>query len=190
MSYNFSAQENGRVKILKTELDGCFELQSVIHSDNRGRFVKMFQKSDLQSVGMGCDFKESYYSVSEKDVLRGFHFQMPPAAHSKMIYCTAGVIWDVVLDIRKSSKTYGKCFSSELSAEKGNGVFVSEGFAHGFLSLSPVATVLYFVTSEYDAKCDAGILWNSANISWPIKSPIISARDAGFVSWSKFHSPF
>jgi dTDP-4-dehydrorhamnose 3,5-epimerase len=178
------------MRIEETDLAGCFDLHPVIHEDCRGRFVKMFQKSGWQSKQMECDFKESYYSISRKNVLRGLHFQIPPMAHSKMIYCVDGVIWDVVLDIRKNSATYGLSHGVELSSNRGNGVYVSEGFAHGFLTLSDVATVLYFVTSEYDAARDTGVLWNSANIKWPNELPAISERDSGFVPLSEFHSPF
>jgi dTDP-4-dehydrorhamnose 3,5-epimerase len=178
------------MRIIETELDGCFDLQPMIHKDQRGRFVKMFQHSQLHSLKVGCDFMESYYSVSRKNVLRGLHFQLPPGAHSKMVYCIDGAIWDVVLDVRKDSKTFGRYHATELSLEEGNGVFVREGFAHGFLTLSNSATVLYFVTSEYDVKCDSGILWNSAGIAWPVEYPIVSSRDSGFVPMSEFQSPF
>jgi len=178
------------MRIVGTSLIDCFELLPAIHEDRRGRFVKVFQKSELQSTGMDCCFSESYYTVSRKDVLRGLHFQIPPAACSKIVYCVHGAVWDVVLDIRKSSKTYGRYHSVELSAHKGNGVIVAAGFAHGFLALSRGATVLYLVTAEYDATCDAGILWNSAGIKWPVESPTISPRDAGFVSFQEFRTPF
>ena len=153
-------------------------------------FLKMVQVSEFQRLGIPCDFKEVYCSVSKQNVIRGLHFQTPPYDHEKLVYCVSGRVLDVVLDLRTSSATYGHHYAVELSGDNASAIFVARGFAHGFLSLSENAIVVYHVTSEYSRDHDSGILWNSANISWPCHNPILSDRDSGFAPFNVFSSPF
>lgn len=177
--------------ILKeTFLNGCYEIETIVRNDSRGKFVKTFHVDSFNKFGLECDFKESYYSTSMKNVLRGLHFQLPPSDHAKLVYSIDGEVMDVILDLRINSKTYGKFCIVELSSEKSNMVYIPRGMAHGFYVRSEQATLVYNVTSVYDEKNDSGILWNSVDIPWPNNKPLLSDRDKSFVRFDKFVSPF
>lgn len=166
--------------IKKTILSGVFEITCSKFNDERGVFVKTFHQDIFKENGLEYDFKESYYSVSKKDVLRGMHFQRPPQSHAKLVYVTDGEILDVVLDIQKNSPTFGKYFSTILSSENAVSLYIGKGFAHGFLTLSASATVVYSTSSVYSQKHDAGVKWDGFGYQWPVKNPIISNRDDDF----------
>ena len=176
--------------LIKTQIDGCFELQASILDDARGRFVKIFNESEFESVELETVFKEQYYSVSKKNVIRGMHFQLPPFDHVKLVSCLRGTVFDVVIDLRVGSPTYGKSETFELSADKANSIYIPKGMAHGFCSLSDEAILVYNVSTEYAPEYDSGILWNSIDISWPIQDAILSVRDHAFIPFDKFVSPF
>lgn len=178
------------MEIKKTKIPGCYEILPKILKDERGHFVKTFQKDIFQKSGLETDFVEEYYSVSRKCVLRGLHFQVPPADLVKVVYCVAGQVLDAVVDLRVGSPTYGQHQIFEMSSEKANMVYIPRGLAHGFYVLSDSAIMLYKVTSLYSSEHDAGILWNSVGIQWSDQAPIISKRDSGFPSLSNFVSPF
>ena len=166
------------MKINATKLDGVFEIENKIFEDQRGLFVKTFHTDCFHKAGLEADFKESYYSVSRKGVLRGMHFQLPPHDHAKLVYVTEGEILDVALDIRKDSKTYGEWYSTILSSNYGKSIYIEKGFAHGFLALSETATVVYNTTTVHAPEFDAGIRWDSFGFDWECKSiSIISNRD-------------
>ncbi len=163
--------------IKETAIPGCYELTPRILSDERGVFVKTFHEGIFKEHGLTTDWREEYYSVSRRGVLRGLHFQLPPHDHDKLVYCTAGVVLDAVADLRKGSPAYGGHVMLELSAEKGNMLYIPRGLAHGFYVKSEAATMMYKVSSVYAPEHDAGILWNSAGIPWPDENPILSDRD-------------
>lgn len=173
-----------------TNLEGCFELFSAIRKDNRGCFVKTFHEEEFQKINFPLKYKEEYYSVSYKGVLRGLHFQLPPAEHEKIVYCPSGRVLDAVVDLRKNSATYGKYALIELSAEKGNMLYIPKGMAHGFYTCSDQAIMMYKVTSLYSPEKDSGILWDSAGIPWPDMDPVLSVRDKTFSTLDNFNSPF
>ena len=152
--------------------------------------MKTFHNSTFKSLAVAADFKEEYYSVSRKGVIRGMHFQTPPAAHYKLVYCTAGAIFDVVADLRKGSPTYGKHAHFELSADNGHMLYIPTGFAHGFCALEENSVMMYRVSSEYSQPHDSGIRWNSLGIDWPTNMPIISERDQALCGLEGFGSPF
>lgn len=176
--------------ISKSAIDGCFEIKPKIMKDSRGKFVKTFHRTYFEQNSLQTEFDEQYYSVSRKNVIRGMHFQKPPADHVKLVYCTSGEVFDVVLDIRHGSRTYGKTAFFELTAEKGNCVYIPRGMAHGFCVRSDEATMIYNVSSTYSELHDCGILWNSIGISWPTSDPIVSGRDGNFLELTKFSTPF
>ena len=118
------------------------------------------------------------------------HFQYPPYDHNKLVYVSQGSIVDVVVDLRKNSDSYLKVFSVELSSKNNLGIYIPKGFAHGFKTLEDNSIVTYFVDSVYNKKNDNGLLYNSINYDWNLKSPIISKRDLSLVSLEKFESPF
>jgi dTDP-4-dehydrorhamnose 3,5-epimerase len=164
-------------ELKSTAIEGCFEIMSHIHSDVRGRFVKTFHADWFESHRLRTDFVEHYYSVSRRRVLRGLHFQLPPAQHAKLVYCTDGAVMDAVVDIRPRSATFGKHILRELGAGSANMLYLAEGLAHGFYVLTESATLMYSVTSAYAPECDAGIRWDSVGIEWPDVAPIVSERD-------------
>ncbi|MCF2584141.1 dTDP-4-dehydrorhamnose 3,5-epimerase [Mitsuokella multacida] len=181
---------NKLIQKLETTIPGCYELQPIIHKDARGCFVKFFHQTTFLEIGLPTDYKEEYYSISTKGVVRGLHFQIPPYDQDKIVFCPEGKVMDVAVDIRAGSPTYGKYYSFILDSNKGNMAFLPKGLAHGFCVLSESALMLYKVTSEYAPMYDMGILWNSAGIPWPVKKPILSRRDQDFVTLSQFESPF
>lgn len=175
---------------IETPLEGCFEIQAKVRSDNRGLFIKTFHEDSFQQLGLSTNFKEMFCTTSAKNVLRGLHFQIPPYDHAKLVYCAFGKVMDVALDIRKNSPTYGKYHVLELDAEKGNMSYLSKGFAHGFLTLSDKAVIIYNLTSIYSPEHDKGILYNSCGIDWKISCPILSERDKKHPRFEEFKSPF
>jgi dTDP-4-dehydrorhamnose 3,5-epimerase len=178
------------VKLIATKLPGCYVIQPRVLADTRGCFVKTFQQDCFAEHGLATAFAEMYYSTSNQRVLRGLHFQLPPHAHAKLVYCTAGEVWDVALDLRRGSPTFGKHWSLVLSSTDANMLYLPAGLAHGFYTLSETATMVYCVTTGYSPMHDQGILWDSAGIDWPNQKPVLSERDQEFLTWRDFVSPF
>lgn len=168
------------MKINKTSLDGVYEIENDIIRDDRGIFIKTFHYDVFENKGLEKNFKESFYSVSKKNVIRGMHYQIPPHDHAKLVYVVSGKILDVVVDIRDGSETYGKYFSTRLSAENGKSLYMAKGFAHGFLTLSDHATVVYMTTTVHNPESDSGISWDSFGLDWGCSAPILSSRDLSF----------
>jgi dTDP-4-dehydrorhamnose 3,5-epimerase len=171
-------------------LDGAFLITLPCFKDNRGVFNKTYQKHLFDKAGIDFQLKESYFSLSKKDVIRGMHFQTPPHQHSKIVYCPSGGILDVILDLRKESVTYGRFYSTILSDENNKAYFIPEGFAHGFKALTENAMTYYLVGSEHDKNHDAGVRYDSFGMDWDCVKPVISERDNSFVALSSFDSPF
>jgi dTDP-4-dehydrorhamnose 3,5-epimerase len=171
-------------------LSGAFLITLPAPADNRGLFVKTFHETTLAKAGIQFTLRESYFSVSRKDVIRGMHFQTPPHQHSKIVFCPQGAILDVIVDLRKASPTYGQHFATELSADNHKAYFIPEGFAHGFRSLTEDAMTYYLVSSEYYQPCDTGIRFDTIGFDWSIAAPIVSLRDQSFGALSAFDSPF
>ena len=179
-----------QMNIVPTILPGCYELQPKIFSDARGKFVKVFHEEIFSSYQLEVKFREEYYSISHQGVLRGMHFQTPPYEHTKLVYCPLGKVMDVVVDLRVGSPTYGKFASFELSEQKANIIYIPPGLAHGFYVQSETAILIYKVSTVYNPEHDTGIFWNSLEIPWPDRQPIVSVRDSQFVSFVDFVSPF
>ena len=165
------------MQIISTNMDGLFEIKNKVFQDFRGEFIKTFHFGTFVEKGLECDFKESFYSVSNKNVLRGMHFQKPPHDHAKLVYVVTGEILDVAVDIRKDSETFGCYYATNLSYDNAKSLYMSKGFAHGFLTLSDTATVVYMTTSVHNPESDSGIRWDCFNYDWPISNPIVSIRD-------------
>jgi dTDP-4-dehydrorhamnose 3,5-epimerase len=178
------------LKIISTKIPGCFELLPKLQYDARGVFVKTFHAPTFKKFGLATSFKEQYYSISKKNVIRGLHFQTPPYDHAKLIYCTNGEVIDVALDLRIGSPYYGKHISIILNAKKCNMIYIPSGFAHGFCSLSNTSTLVYNTTTVYDSNKDTGVRWDTAGISWPIKKPNLSNKDLQLQDFKNFNSPF
>ena len=172
-----------------TEIKDVFVIDNFHSEDIRGTFVKTYSSEKLATTGFDGIFRESYYSRSLKNVIRGMHFQIPPHDHEKLVYVTEGTIMDVVLDLRRNSNTFGRSVSVKLT-EFGRSVFIPKGCAHGFLTLSDTATVVYMVSSVYNQSSDSGVLWNSFGFDWQVISPVLSERDKAFQAFTHFESPF
>jgi dTDP-4-dehydrorhamnose 3,5-epimerase len=152
-----------------------------ILSDERGLFSETYKRSEFESQGIIYDFVQDNHSRStSKGTLRGLHFQKEPAAQGKLIRCVQGEIFDVAVDIRKGSPTYARWVSATLSAENHAMIWIPPGFAHGALTTSEVAEVIYKVTAEYSPSRDRSVRWNdpAIGIKWPVANPTLSKRDA------------
>lgn len=178
------------MKFTKTDLDWVFEVDFDKFEDERGSFIKTFHYNTFTEIWLKDDFKESFYSISKKDVIRGLHFQLPPYHHDKFVYPIDWEIKDVILDLRKWSKNYWKYTSLILSKEKNNGIFIPKWFAHGFLTLSDSATLIYMDTTIFDKESDSGIRRDSIWFNRWIQNPIISEKDKNLIDFKKFTSPF
>lgn len=178
------------MNIIETKLQGLYIIKPKIFKDKRGEFVKTFSENNFSNIEKNIKFKEHFFSISNKNVLRGMHFQNPPEDHAKLVFVTRGSILDAVLDIRKKSPTYGKYFSIKLSEKNYKIIYIPRGFAHGFLSLEDKTCVNYLQTSVHSPEHDKGVKYNSFKMDWGIKNPIISERDNGFPSLRNLKSLF
>lgn len=178
------------MNVTSADMPGVYEIHPDHRKDSRGCFVKTFHKHLFAAHGLEVNWAEQYYSVSRKGVLRGLHFQLPPHDHAKMVYCVRGSVFDVVVDLRRGSPTYGKHVTFELSPDDANLVYIPHGCAHGFQVMSKEAILVYNVTTVYAAEHDAGIRWDSARVEWPLPNPILSPRDRSLPGLSEFKSPF
>lgn len=178
------------MKIEKTEFEDLLIIHNILLTDERGSFIKLFNYDFFINKNLNTDFKEFYYSISKKNVLRGMHFQVPPFQHAKLVYVSCGKILDVVVDLRKTSATYNKYFAIELDNVNGRLLYIPVGFAHGFLALENETIVNYAQTSCYSKEHDTGVLFNSFGLKWSVDNPIISNRDLSFIDLKNFRSPF
>jgi dTDP-4-dehydrorhamnose 3,5-epimerase len=178
------------VEIEQTGLPGCVVVRPRAVADARGNFVKTFHAGDFGRLGLRCDWREEFYSSSVQGVVRGMHFQTPPADHAKLVYCVRGEVLDVVVDLRAGSPTYGEHRSFGLSENNHAGLYIPSGLAHGFVSVSALSTMLYKVTSVHSPEHDAGIAWNSFGFEWPVAEPMMSDRDRRHPPLRKFETPF
>lgn len=178
------------MNISETELKGVYIITPPIYSDNRGQFIKTFHIDTLKDARIDMIVRESFYSISHKNVIRGMHFQTPPQDHSKIVYCPAGAIRDVVLDIRRNSPTYGKTISIELTPENGKVIYIPSGFAHGFLSLKDNSITTYLQSTVRSPEHEGGIRSDSFGFDWGIPGPILSSRDQSFPALSDYISVF
>jgi dTDP-4-dehydrorhamnose 3,5-epimerase len=177
-------------ELIPTGIEGCYQIQPRLFEDQRGRFVKLFHAEFFREHGLETTYEEEYYSVSPARVIRGLHFQVPPKAHVKLVSCIQGTILDVVCDLRRDSKTFGKVSALELSSKQGNMLYVPEGLAHGFYVLSEKAIFVSMNSKKFAPECDRGIRWDSIPFDWPDQDPVVSDKDRNMISLEEFESPF
>lgn len=177
------------MELLKELLPGCFLLKSKRIEDQRGFFVKTYQKNLYEALGLQVEVQEEFYSMSHKNVIRGMHFQLPPYAHDKLVHCICGEVLDVLVDLR-AGPGYGCVASAKLSGENGCLVFIPKGVAHGFSTLTDKALMLYKTSTVHVPEFDCGIRWDSIGLDWGVSFPIISDRDGQHAVLSDFKSPF
>jgi dTDP-4-dehydrorhamnose 3,5-epimerase len=165
------------MKKTKTEFEGLIIIEQDVFSDSRGSFSRVYNKKEFEEIGVNCDFLEDNLSISQKGVLRGLHFQKKPFELAKLVYVSFGKVLDVVVDLRKSSKTYGKYFSVELVP--GKMLFVPEGFCHGFLCLEDETILNYKYSNVYNKEHEVGVSWNDKdlNIDWQLSKYGISEEE-------------
>lgn len=159
----------GQFKFISTGIEGLTVIEPEKFGDNRGYFMETWNLKDFKAAGLPMNFVQDNESKSKKGVLRGLHFQKKNP-QGKLVRVTSGKVYDVGVDLRINSPTYGKSYGITLSAEKSNMFYIAEGFAHGFLVLSETATFSYKCTRFYDPSDEGGLLWNDSNleIDWPI----------------------
>ena len=164
------------------------------HGDHRGFFAETYSRRKYSALGIDVEFVQDNHSLSrEVGTLRGLHFQSPPHAQAKLVRCGRGAIFDVAVDIRQGSPTYGQWKGYELTAENGNQLYVPVGFAHGFVTLEPDSEIVYKCSDYYAPETEGTILWNDPDISieWPTNTaPILSDKDAVAPLLSELESPF
>lgn len=167
-------------ELLETRLPGLVLLEPRIHGDSRGFLVETFRREEWMAAGIDCEFVQSNHSRSSRGVLRGMHFQREPG-QAKLVRCARGRIFDVAVDIRSGSATFGQWEGHELDDQSHRQLFVPAGFAHGFCVLSEAADVIYNLSSYYDPETEAGFAWDDPDvgIDWPVAEPQVSERDAG-----------
>lgn len=179
----------------ETGLPGVLVVEPTRHGDERGFFSEVYKRSAFEAAGVMVDWVQDNHSYSTaRDVVRGLHFQGPPAAQAKLVRVARGAILDVAVDIRRGSPTYGRAESVELSAENWRQLFVPAGFAHGFCTLTPETEVLYKVSAEYAPESEGGLLWNDPELAipWPVDTDTaqLSPRDRGWPPLRILDSPF
>ena len=170
MPFEFERQRIKDVILIKPKVFG----------DNRGFFLESYKKSDFYANGIEIEFNQDNHSKSSAKVLRGLHYQAKPYGQAKLVRCSKGRIYDIAVDIRPSSETFGQYVKVELSEENKHMLFIPEGFAHGFVVLSDEAELLYKASGEYNPSADRGIIWNdkTIGINWEIDfEPILSEKD-------------
>jgi len=166
------------VKASETRLEGVLLIEPTVHLDSRGRFFESFRKDKYLAMGIKDEFVQENQSLSSKNVLRGLHYRVDPE-QAKLVRVVKGEVFDVVVDIRKDSPTFGNWQGFNLSDANGLQLYVPVGFAHGFCVLSDEAEFLYKVTQYYSAEKEKGIMWNDPDIGidWPVSDPILSDKD-------------
>jgi dTDP-4-dehydrorhamnose 3,5-epimerase len=182
------------MQIETTHLPGVLIITPRVFPDPRGFFFESYNQESFRAQGMDTVFVQDNHSKSIQGTLRGLHFQLPPAAQVKLVRVVRGTIWDVAVDIRAGSPTFGQWCGVELSAENFRQLYLPVGYAHGFCVLSAEAEVLYKTSQVYSPAHERGILWNdpTLNVAWPISEPLLSDRDrrsttlAGYLAGTPF----
>lgn len=180
------------MQIEDTPLPGVKLLTPARFGDARGFFSESYSRQVLAEHGITLDFVQDNHSLSAQvGTVRGLHFQAPPHAQDKLVRCGRGRLFDVAVDVRRGSPTYGQWFGAELSFENGKQLLVPAGFLHGFVTREPDTEIVYKCSDYYAPECDGAVHWDSCGIDWGFEGdPVISAKDAAAVRLADFDSPF
>jgi len=168
------------MEFIKTDIDGLILIKPKVHNDSRGFFLESYSAPLFAAAGIGCVFVQDNHSKSVvRGVLRGLHFQRPPFEQSKLVRAVKGSVFDVAVDLRRGSPTFGRWRGFELSERNFNMLFIPKGFAHGFCTLEENTEIMYKVDNPYSPAHDAGIIWNDPDIGvdWPVSEPVLSEKD-------------
>jgi len=172
------------MKFKETKLKGLYIIEPEIHFDDRGYFARIFCKQELSKTGIDFNIVQANRSLNKKQgTIRGMHFQKPPKVEDKIIQCIKGKIYDVAIDLRQDSPTYGEWVAEKLSEENKKMFLIPKGFAHGFQTLTDNCEILYFMSEFYSPQYESGVRWDDPffNIKWPIKDPILSEKDKNWL---------
>ncbi|MDO8999733.1 MAG: dTDP-4-dehydrorhamnose 3,5-epimerase [Bacteroidota bacterium] len=180
------------MEVIETNLKGLMVLKPKVFEDDRGYFFESYNKNLFIQAGLNLEFVQDNQSLSQKGVLRGLHFQNPPHAQGKLVRVITGSVLDVVVDIRKDSKTYGEWYSLELTEKNKWMMYVPPGFAHGFLTLENNTIFSYKCTNFYNKAAEDCLLWNDKdlNIIWNFEKPVLSPKDMEGKTFKSFVSNF
>ncbi len=181
------------MNFLKTEFPGLLILEPKVFKDSRGFFLETYSRRIFDVNGLAYDFVQDNHARSnQKGVIRGLHFQRPPAAQTKLVRVTKGSVYDVVVDMRVGSPTYGKWFGTVLSAANFKELLVPRGFAHAYQCLEDATEFQYKVDAFYAPECDCGLRWDDPDlaIDWPIRDAILADRDRAWPALAEIDSPF
>lgn len=178
--------------IQQTDLPGVVILTPARHGDARGFFSESWNRARLAEHGIEVDFVQDNHSLSEKaGTLRGLHYQAPPHAQAKLVRCGRGALFDVAVDIRRGSPTYGRWTGHELSFENGRQLLIPAGFLHGFVTRAPMTEIVYKCSDYYAPHADGAVRWDSCGIDWGLDGdPILSPKDAAAPAFDAFDTPF
>jgi len=170
------------MKIFPTSLPGVLIIEPRVFKDERGFFMETYHQKRYEDAGIEVRFVQDNLSYSSQGVLRGLHYQYPHA-QAKLVEAIRGEVFDVAVDIRRGSPSFGQWTSANLSGENRRQIFVPEGFAHGFCVLSKTAVVIYKCSDFYAPECEGGVLWSDPDlgIKWPVKHPLVSDKDMGYL---------
>lgn len=176
----------------QTTLPGATLITPAVFGDSRGFFLESYSRREFAKHGIDTEFVQDNHSRSVRGVLRGLHFQTPPHAQAKLVRCVRGEIWDVIVDIRIGSPTYGAWEGFTLSEENKRMLFVPRGFAHGFITVSDIAEVVYKADNYYAPLSEGGVAWNDPvlNVRWPLTQPSLSSKDTLLGPLCDLRSPF
>ena len=179
------------MEIFYTMIELCL-LTPTRHGDHRGYFGETYSRRRYEELGITSEFVQDNHSLSRAiGTLRGLHFQAPPHAQGKLVRCGRGAIFDIAVDIRRGSPTYGEWEGYELTAENGHQLYVPVGFAHGFMTLEADSEIVYKCTDYYAPETEGAVLWNSCGIEWPLfVDPTLSDKDQEAPPLADFDSPF
>lgn len=182
------------MKVEQTGLPGVVLVEPRRFGDSRGFFAETYNASAYRDAGIECEFMQDNHSLSDRvGTVRGLHFQTPPAAQAKLVRCGRGAIFDVAVDIRVGSPTFGKWVGYELSADNGLQLFIPAGFAHGFMTLRPSSEIVYKCSDYYAPQNEGSVRWDDPDlgIEWPqVEEPVLSEKDASAPNLSQIKSPF
>lgn len=183
------------MQVTQTKLSGVLILEPRRFGDDRGWFSEVYNRDTLAKHGVTLEFVQDNHSMSaDVGTVRGLHYQSPPHAQDKLVRCGAGVVWDVAVDVRVGSPTYGDWIGVELSAENGKQLLIPAGFLHGFSTRAPHSELLYKCSDVYAPECDGSVLWNDPDlgIDWGVDADaaILSDKDRNAVTFAEFQSPF
>jgi len=181
------------VRVMPTEFPGLLLLMPKVFRDERGFFIESYNEKTFTDLGLSYHFVQDNHARSEvPGTLRGLHFQTPPKAQTKLVRVTRGAVYDVAVDLRLGSPSYGKWYAVTLSAENFLQLLIPKGFGHGYLTLEEHTEFLYKVDEVYAPECDSGLAWNDPdlNVAWPELTPRLSAKDEKLLLFKDFVSQF